>query len=101
MLFRSPGAIGYGSSKAAVMQLARDMRADLKTTGVRVQLVNPGFVDTRLTRKNSFRMPFIMDDQKAARIIADHMGRRRFSRSFPSVFSWVFRLLGIRDLLRA
>lgn len=96
-----PGAIGYGSSKAAVMQLAKDMRADLKATGVRVQLVNPGFVDTRLTRKNSFRMPFIMDDQKAAKIIADHMGRRRFSRSFPSVFSWVFRLLGIRDLLRA
>jgi len=96
-----PGAIGYGSSKAAIMQLAKDMRADLKKTGVRVQLVNPGFVDTRLTRKNAFRMPFIMTDEKAAKIIADHMGRRRFSRSFPSVFSWVFRLLGIRDLLRA
>lgn len=96
-----PGAIGYGSSKAAIMQLAKDMRADLKTTGVRVQLVNPGFVDTRLTRKNGFRMPFIMTDEKAARIISDHMTRRRFSCSFPSLFSWVFRLLGIRDLLRA
>lgn len=96
-----PGAIGYGSSKAAVMQLARDMRADLKATGVRVQLVNPGFVDTRLTRKNAFRMPFIMDDAKAARIIADHMTSRRFSRSFPALFSWVFRLMGIGDLIRS
>lgn len=96
-----PGAIGYGASKAAVMQLAKDMRADLRKTGVAVQLINPGFVDTRLTQKNGFRMPFIMDDAKAARIIADHMTRRRFSRSFPSLFSWVFRLLGIRDLVRA
>ena len=96
-----PGAIGYGSSKAAIMQLAKDMRADLKKTGVRVQLVNPGFVDTRLTRKNAFRMPFIMTDDKAAQIIANHMTSRRFSRSFPSVFSWVFRLMGIRDLIRA
>lgn len=96
-----PGAIGYGSSKAAVMQLAKDMRADLKKTGVRVQLVNPGFVDTRLTRKNGFRMPFIMDDASAARIIANHMTSRRFSRSFPTLFSWVFRLMGIGDLLRA
>jgi NADP-dependent 3-hydroxy acid dehydrogenase YdfG len=96
-----PGAIGYGSSKAAIMQLAKDMRADLKKTGVRVQLVNPGFVDTRLTRKNGFRMPFIMTDDKAARIIANHMTSRRFSRSFPALFSWVFRLMGIGDLLRA
>lgn len=96
-----PGAIGYGASKAAVMQLAKDMRADLKNTGVRVQLVNPGFVETRLTKKNDFRMPFVMTDDEAAGIIADHMERRRFSRSFPTLFSWGFRIMGIRDLIRA
>ena len=96
-----PGAIGYGSSKAGVMQLAKDMRSDLKDTNVRVQLVNPGFVDTRLTRRNSFRMPFIMDEERAAKIIADHMAKRRFSRSFPVLFSWFFRMKGVWDLVRA
>ena len=74
-----PGAIGYGSSKAAIMQLAKDMRADLKKTGVRVQLVNPGFVDTRLTRKNAFRMPFIMTDEKAAKTIVATKRYKKFS----------------------
>ncbi|MBN2905309.1 MAG: SDR family NAD(P)-dependent oxidoreductase [Rhodobacteraceae bacterium] len=87
-----PGAIGYCASKAGVMSLAESMYADLRGTGVKVQLVNPGFIRTRLTDKNDFSMPFIMEPEAAAHEIVEHMMTDRFARSFPTLFSWVFRL---------
>ncbi len=87
-----PGAIGYSASKAGVMALAESMQADLRNSPVQVQLVNPGFIKTRLTDKNDFRMPFIMEPEEAARQIFDHMNTDDFKKSFPLLFSWVFRL---------
>lgn len=87
-----PGAIGYGASKAGCMSLAESMHCDLRGTGVRVQLANPGFIRTRLTDKNDFKMPQIMEPEAAAEIILTHMERGGFSRSFPTPFQWVFRL---------
>ena len=87
-----PGAIGYGASKAAVMSLAESMHADLRRTGVEVQLANPGFIRTRLTEKNDFTMPVIMEPDAAAQAMFDHMNSGLFKRNFPTVFSWVFRL---------
>lgn len=86
-----PGAAAYTSSKAGVMTLAESLHADLHKTNVRVQLVNPGFVKTRLTDKNDFKMPFIMEPEEAAREYFEHMNSDSFKRSFPTVFSWVFR----------
>ncbi len=87
-----PGAIGYGASKAGCMALAESMQADLRGSGITVQLSNPGFIRTRLTAKNDFSMPFLMEPAEAA----DHMFRQmqgdRFEASFPTVFSWLFRL---------
>ncbi len=87
-----PGSIGYGASKAALMYLAESMHADLRNTGVRVQLVNPGFVKTRLTEKNDFDMPFIMEPEAAAREFVEQMNSDSFKRSFPAGFGSMFRL---------
>jgi len=87
-----PGAIGYGASKAAVMHLAENLQIDLAKTGVDVQLVNPGFIKTRLTDKNEFTMPFIMEPEAAAQEIFEHMNSTRFAKSFPALFSLFFRL---------
>ena len=86
-----PNAAAYTSSKAGVMTLAESLYADLWRTNVKVQLVNPGFVKTRLTDKNDFSMPFIMEPKDAAREFFEHMNTDTFKRSFPTVFSWVFR----------
>ncbi len=86
-----PGAIGYGASKAGLMHLAETMRVDLKRTGVEVQLVNPGFIRTRLTEKNDFTMPFIMDADTAARHFFAQMNRKSFSANFPRGFAALFR----------
>lgn len=87
-----PGAIGYGASKAALLSLAETMRADLRGTGVRVQIANPGFIRTRLTAKNTFAMPQIMEPEDAAARVVALMGSRRFRADFPAPFAWLFLL---------
>jgi NADP-dependent 3-hydroxy acid dehydrogenase YdfG len=86
-----PGALGYAASKAGVMALAESLYADLRGTGVRVQLANPGFIATRLTAKNDFKMPFLMQPEQAAAQMLALMKSTRFKRSFPMLFSWLFR----------
>jgi len=87
-----PGAIGYSASKAGVMALAESMQADLHRSNIQVQVINPGFIKTRLTEKNDFTMPFIMSPDDAAREVFEHMNGDTFKKSFPMLFSWVFRL---------
>ncbi len=85
-----PGAIGYGASKAAMMHLTENLHADLRKTGVKVQLCNPGFIRTRLTAKNNFAMPFIQTPAQAAEHVMRAMRSNRFETSFPRPFSWLF-----------
>jgi len=85
------GAIGYGASKGGLMHLAETMQADLHRTNVKVQLINPGFIKTRLTDKNDFEMPFIMTAEQAAKEVVEDMRSDRFQSNFPRVFSWLFR----------
>lgn len=86
-----PGSIGYGASKAGVMNLAESLYADLRGSGVDVQVVNPGFIRTRLTDKNDFTMPGIMEPEAAARIYFEALNDDSFKRSFPLGFSTLFR----------
>ena len=87
-----PGAIGYAASKAGTLALAESLHADLWRTGVRVQLANPGFIKTRLTDKNDFKMPFLMTPEEAAQEMFELMcDDGAFARHFPRVFSWLFR----------
>jgi NADP-dependent 3-hydroxy acid dehydrogenase YdfG len=88
-----PGTIGYAASKAGTMALAESMHCDLRRTGVRVQLANPGFIKTRLTDKNEFKMPFLMTPEQAAQEMFELMcDDDAFARHFPTLFSLVFRL---------
>jgi short-subunit dehydrogenase len=90
-----PGAIGYGASKAAVMHLGENLHRDLRDSGVKVQVVNPGFIKTRLTAKNDFKMPMIQTPEDAAACCIKAMRSNRFQTSFPAPFSWVFRIAAL------
>ncbi|MDA7738703.1 SDR family NAD(P)-dependent oxidoreductase [Amylibacter sp.] len=87
-----PNAIGYGASKAGMMHLAENIKADLYTSNIKVQLINPGFIKTRLTEKNNFKMPFIMSAEDAAKHVIRAMRRNRFQTNFPVMFSLIFRM---------
>ncbi|KIC15989.1 SDR family NAD(P)-dependent oxidoreductase [Leisingera sp. ANG-Vp] len=95
-----PAAIGYGASKAALISLAETMRHDLNGSGVTVRIINPGFIKTRLTDKNSFAMPQMMTPELAARQVLAALKSHRFRTDFPRPFSWMIKLLHLLpDLL--
>ena len=52
-------------------------------------IINPGFIRTPMTAKNRFRMPMLMEPDRAARLMADAIESRRRIYSFP----WPMRAL--------
>jgi short-subunit dehydrogenase len=55
-----PGHGAYCASKAAVISYCESLRGELKSSGVKVVTICPGYIDTPLTRKNRYGMPFLM-----------------------------------------
>lgn len=78
-----PGAAAYGASKAALNNMAQALEPDLERHNVRLSVINPGFVDTPLTRKNDFPMPFLMSTEAAVDAIMKGLERPRFEIVFP------------------
>ncbi len=73
-----PGSSAYSASKAATTVFLESLRIDLYGTGVKVVTIAPGFIDTPMTKKNPYPMPFLMKPadfvQRAAKAI--EAGRR-------------------------
>ena len=55
-----PGHGAYSSSKAAVMSYCESLRGEMRSFGVKVVTIAPGYIDTPLTRGNRYSMPFLM-----------------------------------------
>jgi len=90
-----PRAEAYGASKAALQYFCDSLRLDLAPEKIDVSVVNPGFVDTPLTRKNDFEMPFLMEADEAAQRIVARLQSRPRHYSFPKRLSL---LLGLSKL---
>lgn len=88
-----PRAASYGATKAALINLAESLRMDLGPRGILVQVVNPGFIDTPLTEKNDFPMPFLMPLDKAAEAFMAGISTSRFEITFPKRFTWILKAM--------
>jgi short-subunit dehydrogenase len=73
----------YNASKAAATLLLESLRVELKPYNVKVMIVKPGFVKTPMTDKNEFHMPFLMDVEKAAKIIINGIKKEKRIIQFP------------------
>lgn len=78
-----PGAPAYCASKAAVRVYGEALRGELAPQGVTVSVVCPGFVKSRMTARNPFPMPFLLETEDGARRIRDGLARGRGRISFP------------------
>lgn len=88
-----PGAAAYGATKAALINMCEALQPELVTRNVRLSLICPGFVDTPLTRKNDFAMPFMISADAAVDHIMAGLKSRRFMTAFPWKMALSMRLL--------
>lgn len=88
-----PHSLAYGPTKAALINLGETLYLDLHRQGVGVSLINPGFVDTPLTRTNDFAMPALLTPEQAAEAILKGWARGAFEIHFPRRFTWGMKLL--------
>jgi len=89
-----PRAEAYGASKAAIRYFLSSLRMDLKPFNVDVTCVLPGFVDTPLTQKNDFPMPFLMSPDDAAKRMFEALASRPYEFAFPkrlTAMLWIGR----------
>ena len=87
-----PKAAAYGASKAAAIHMCEALKFDCDRMGVTLQVVNPGFIETPMTAKNDFPMPFLMAEGQAARRIVDGFERGGFEITFPKRLAFICKL---------
>ena len=88
-----PAASAYGASKAALINMCEALTPELAMMGIKLQLVNPGFVETPLTDKNDFKMPFLIPVDTAVNHIVDGLSGNRFEITFPWKLAILMRFL--------
>ncbi|MCK5273744.1 MAG: SDR family NAD(P)-dependent oxidoreductase, partial [Alphaproteobacteria bacterium] len=88
-----PGAPAYSASKAAARAWGDAMRGRLKPKGVTVSIVCPGFVRTPMTDVNQYRMPMLMEVDKAAALISRRLARGDALIAFPWPVHMFVRLM--------
>lgn len=94
-----PTAVSYSAAKNAVRAMGDALRPTLKTYGIGVNVICPGFIKTPLTDANPFPMPFLMTAEKAAAIIARGIEKNKKRLLFPfpmAVSAWLLAMLPVR-----
>ena len=88
-----PGSGAYSASKAAAIAYLESLRVELRGSGVAVVTVCPGYIATPMTAKNPYRMPFLLDADRAAGLIARAVAARRRFYVLPWPMAVVGRIL--------
>jgi len=90
-----PTAPAYSASKVAVKAWGDAIRPGLRTDGLGLSVIYPGFVKSRITDQNDFPMPFFMPAERAAKIIVKGLECGKASISFPWQMALMMKLLAM------
>lgn len=88
-----PGHGAYCASKAAVIAYCESLRGELRSSGVSVVTLCPGYIDTPLTQKNRYSMPFLMQADDFAERAFDAIVAANSYCVIPWQMGWVAKLL--------
>ncbi len=83
--FGLPNGGGYSAPKAGLINFCESIKPELDTKNIKVQVINHGFVKTRLTAKNDFDMPQLLEPEVAAQKIYEGL---KDSSNFEIKFPW-------------
>ena len=90
-----PGHGAYCASKAGVVSYCESLRGELRGSGVRVVTLGPGYIDTPLTRRNTYSMPFLMSAEAFAERAFTAIARGVSYRVIPWQMGVVAKLLRV------
>ena len=90
-----PGAEAYSASKAAVISYLESLRVELLASRVSVVTICPGYIATPMTAKNPYAMPFLLSVDRAAKLVARAVDRRRRFYVLPWQMACIGRVLRI------
>ena len=88
-----PGHGAYCASKAGVLAYCESLRGELRGSGVRMVTLLPGYIDTPLTRRNRYAMPFLMPAEVFAERALRVIGQGISYRVIPWPMAVVAKLL--------
>lgn len=91
-----PGHGAYCASKAGVISYCESLRGELRSSGIQVVTICPGYIDTPLTQKNRYAMPFLMHADVFASKAFDAIAAGASYRVIPWQMGWVAK--GLRLL---
>ncbi len=72
-----PGAGAYSASKAAVISYLESLRVEMAAAGIHVTTIAPGYIRTPMTDVNTYKMPFLMEADVAAKKFAKAIAHKR------------------------
>ena len=78
-----PKGAYYAPTKAALISLCEALRPELEAQGIKLQVINPGFVKTPMTSVNTFPMPFLVELDDAVAAIMRGLKSGKFEIAFP------------------
>jgi len=90
-----PGSAAYSASKAAAISYLESLRVELKTSGIRVVTICPGYIATPMTEKNPYPMPFLIDADTAAQKFARVIDNGKSYAVVPWQMAIVARVLRV------
>jgi short-subunit dehydrogenase len=88
-----PNSQPYAATKAGVINLVESAKAEHPEYNIK--LISPGFVKTRLTEKNTFKMPALLTPEQAAKAIIKQLKNKRFEIHFPKRFTRALKLIAL------
>jgi len=94
-LFTMPSAKVYASSKRALNAYAQGIRYKYNKDGITVTLILPGFIQSELTDKNDFSMPFLLETNEGVRLMKKAIEKKKVFYAFPLRFYLIIRLLNL------